>query len=93
MSETGTATHSVATAYDQYEVAIPLERAGDCLLRFSEEVYGSRALWRGFRTPPLIRFVSHEDAYLSLTHDGPAMYINLEVTLSPGQGGGCDAET
>lgn len=46
--------------------------------QLQKEIYGPKALWQGFRTPPLIRFVSNEDAYLALTHDGPRMFINLE---------------
>lgn len=38
-------------------------------------------LWRGFRTPPLIRFLSGEGAYVSPAQGGPVLYINLEDHL------------
>ena len=37
-----------------------------------------RALDKGLRTAGLIRFVGREDGLLSLTHDGPRMFINIE---------------
>ncbi len=37
------------------------------------EIYGPKALWNGFRTPGLIRFVPGEEFYLSNTHGGPRM--------------------
>lgn len=49
------------------------------------EIYGRRALWNGFRTPALIRFVPGEEFYLSNTHGGPRMYINLEVRRGAAQ--------
>ena len=33
----------------------------------------------GFWTSALVRFVAEDDAYLSHTHGGPALLINLEV--------------
>lgn len=41
----------------QYEVALPLSIAGDCLAALTAELYGPRARWRGFRSPALLRFV------------------------------------
>ena len=65
--------------YDQYEFAIPLETAGDCLKGLVRRVYAPfQRLEEGFRTSLLIRFVSEVDAYLSLTQGGPHLFINLE---------------
>ncbi|CAD7703073.1 unnamed protein product [Ostreobium quekettii] len=73
--------------YDQYEVAIPFATMADCLAGMLETVYGedidgvdpvASSQDRGFRTAPLIRFVSQEEGLLSPTNDGPRMYINME---------------
>lgn len=66
------------------QVAIPLERAGDCLEEVGREVYGDAKLWEGARTPFLVRFVTGEDLYLSPATDGPVMYIN-HCTLRQGR--------
>lgn len=50
-----------------------------------QAVYGHAALWRGFRSPPLIRVVSGEDGYLSPAQ-GPVLYINLEDFVSRSRG-------
>ena len=64
-------------SYDQYEVSVPLENAGDCLAGLVALVAsidgGDKIL-----TPPLIRFVAESDAYLSTTSGGPKMYVNME---------------
>lgn len=57
-------------------------QAADCLSEVGGEIYGDQRLWRGFRTCPLVRFVAGERGYLSNTHNGPRMYINLEDYLS-----------
>ena len=72
--------------YDQYEVAVPFEKAGTCLKGLAEEIYGPRNLLVGFRTPALIRFVSGEDFYLSPSQGGPRMYVNIEDHLSISSG-------
>lgn len=80
LSQTEFTTASASFApYDQYEVSIPLERAGTCLQEVGAEIYGPAKLYEGFRTPGLIRFVNGEEFYLSPTHGGPRMYINIEV--------------
>ena len=73
--------HSGFSAYDQYEVSFPLESIADCLAAVGSEIYGDEDLWEGFVTPMLIRFVAEEDAYLSNTHGGPRVYVNLEDYL------------
>jgi FAD/FMN-containing dehydrogenase len=78
MTEAASRTSSSGTPYDQYEFAVPLEIAASCLRRVGSRIYGPDALYRGFRTPGLIRFVSQEDGYLSLSGSGPVMYVNLE---------------
>ncbi len=62
----------------QYELSIPMSIAGNCLNEVGAIIYGSGALWNGFRTPALVRFVASEGAYLSNTNGGPRMYINIE---------------
>ena len=63
------------TPYDQLEVAIPLEKAGDCMKIVNDEMYGPKELWRGFRTPSFIRFVNGEPFYISTTQGSPRMFI------------------
>lgn len=87
MTDFGTKNIAGFAPYNQLEVAVPLQKAGDCLLMINSEMYGSKRLWEGFRTPALIRFVTEEDFYLSPTHGGPRMYVNMEdyLSLSTGQ--------
>lgn len=40
-----------------------------------------RAVDKGFRSAPLIRFVGQEDGLLSHTGDGPRAYLNIEDYL------------
>jgi FAD/FMN-containing dehydrogenase len=69
--------------YDQLEVSIPLTKAAECMKRVGDEMYGPAELWRGFRTPSLIRFVNGEPFYLSTTNDMPRIYINMEDSVTP----------
>jgi hypothetical protein len=64
--------------YNQLEVSVDLDKAADCLKMVGDEIYGPAELWRGFRTTTLIRFVSGEPFYLSNTHGGPRLYVNME---------------
>ncbi|KDD76265.1 hypothetical protein H632_c292p1 [Helicosporidium sp. ATCC 50920] len=70
--------------YAQYEVSVPLETAGSCMRLVRDRIYGRQRLSEGFRNLGLVRFVSGEEFYLSNTHGGPRMYINIEdyLTLS-----------
>ncbi|PSC73742.1 L-gulonolactone oxidase [Micractinium conductrix] len=81
-----TAFTSTFAPYEQLEVAIPLERAGSCLMEVGNEVYGPQRLWEGFRVPSLTRFTTQEDYYLSPATDGPLMWINMEDYLSRSSG-------
>jgi hypothetical protein len=81
-SDFGTRTTSAFAPYNQLEVAVPMEIAGDCLMEVGAEMYGPDSLWEGFRTPALIRFVTGEEFYISNTHGGPHMYVNIEDYLS-----------
>jgi hypothetical protein len=58
MAESATTLTSTFAPYDQYEVVIPMEKAGSCLQEMGAEVYGPGKLWDGFRTPALVRFVT-----------------------------------
>ncbi len=69
----------------------PLATNRGCVWQVGSEIYGPAALWSGFRTPALVRFVSGEDFYLSNTHGGPRMYVNMEDYVSP-QGGQANAD-
>lgn len=55
--------------YDQYEAAVPMSRAGGCLARLSEILYGPQWAAKGFRVPGLVRFTSAERALLSPSND------------------------
>jgi FAD binding domain/D-arabinono-1,4-lactone oxidase len=85
-SDFGTRTTSVFAPYNQLEVAVPMEVAGDCLMEVGNEMYGPDSLWEGFRTPPLIRFITGEDFYISPTNGGARMYVNMEDYLSKSTG-------
>lgn len=87
-NEIESSLHSAVNAYDQFESAVPLERAGDCLAVMNDALYGDPQAWRGFRAPMLVRFVAGERAFLSPSHGGPVMYINLEDHVSYALGGG-----
>jgi hypothetical protein len=85
-SDFGTKTTSGFAPYNQLEVSVPMEIAGDCLMEVGAAVYGPDNLWEGFRTPGLIRFVNGEDFYISNTHGGSRMYVNIEDYLSKSSG-------
>ena len=55
--------------YDQYEAAVPMSRAGGCLAKLSDILYGPRQASKGFRVPGLVRFTSAERALLSPSND------------------------
>ncbi|CAL8469269.1 g8810 [Coccomyxa elongata] len=66
--------------YDQYEVSVTMDKAGTCFA-------GAVKLWKsgaseGMRVPGLIRFVSEETPYLSNSHGGARMFVNLEDHVS-----------
>jgi FAD/FMN-containing dehydrogenase len=69
--------------YDQLEVSVSLEQAASCMKTIGDEMYGPAELWKGFRTPVLIRFVNGEPFFLSTTYDGPRIYINMEDYVTP----------
>lgn len=74
--------------YDQYEAAVPMSRAGTCLARLTEILYGPRAASKGFRVPGLVRFTSADKALISPSNDithlpsEPVMYFNMEDHVS-----------
>ena len=70
--------YHVINPYDQYELAVPVASMADCLERVGEAVYGPDRLYSGSRTPFLTRFVKEEDGYLSYTHGGPRVFVNME---------------
>ena len=86
MSEAGNKRSSTMQPYDQYEVAVPFEKAGTCMKGLISEIYGPKNLYAGFRTPALVRFISGEDFYLSPSNGGPVMYVNIEDHLSLSSG-------
>lgn len=73
--------------FDQYEAAVPFERAADCLREIGDAMYGPGELWKGFRTLNNIRFISGEDFYISPANGGPTMYVNFEDQIGPSGGG------
>lgn len=65
--------------YDQYEVAVPLDRIGDCVETLQRAMNDPRNPLRdGFPIPGLVRYVKSEPFYLSPTNGGPRVYFNLE---------------
>ena len=77
-----------ANMMDQYEVAVPLEKAAACareIYKESGKIFqstGDTVARSGFRTPILIRIVASEpENLLSLSHDGPKVYFNYEDYL------------
>ncbi len=77
----------VGAPFDQYEAAVPFERAADCLRQLGQAIYGPDELWKGFRTPNNIRFLSSEDFYISPANGNPTMFINFEDYIEPSGGG------
>ena len=74
--------------YDQYEVAVPLEKAAYCMRAVyakSQEMFGNtrETIARaGLRVPILIRIVKAEpENLLSLSYDGVKVYFNYEDYL------------
>jgi len=57
ISEMENRVYNSWNSYDQYEVAVPLRKAADCLTAVNAELYGPRARWNGFRSPALVRFI------------------------------------
>ena len=86
MTEFGNQITSTFTPYDQYETAVSMEKAGDCLMELGAAIYGSENLWEGFRTPALVRFVSGEEFYLAPSNGGPVMYVNIEDYITKSSG-------
>ena len=83
------------TLFDQYEVAVPVDRMADCFEGLMNLVYDGdldgmdeerRAVDKGFRTAAPFRFVSIEDGLLSPTNDCPRAYLILEDYLYFNQG-------
>jgi len=69
--------------YDQYEANIPMSRVAGCLAAVTDVLYGPTAAYTAFRTTPLIRFSSPDDALLSPAHrDEASLYFNLEDHVS-----------
>jgi len=83
MIDTAMAMHAGFAPYDQYEVSFPISVAGTCMETMGELIYGKSELWKGFRTPGLIRFTPGESFYLSNAHEGATMWINLEDYVTP----------
>jgi hypothetical protein len=55
--------------YDQYEVAVPLDRIGDCVETLQRAMNDPRNPLRdGFPIPGLVRYVKSEPFYLSPTN-------------------------
>lgn len=82
-------------AYDQYEVCVPMRRAGACLRALARGArdgatgdVGGDAF--GFRSQALIRFINEEDALLSPANGraaGACMYVNIEDFVKYNLGG------
>ena len=82
-------------AYDQYEVCVPMRRAGACLRALARGArdgatgdVGGDAF--GFRSQALIRFINEEDALLSPANGraaGACMYVNIEDFVKYNRGG------
>ncbi|KAK3242992.1 hypothetical protein CYMTET_47340 [Cymbomonas tetramitiformis] len=76
--------HRRMQIYDQYEVAIPLHKAGDCFEHLEALMFPEPGaplddqLAQGFPIPALIRFVKSEDFFLSPTQGEPRVYLNIE---------------
>ncbi|WIA21698.1 hypothetical protein OEZ85_000865 [Tetradesmus obliquus] len=82
ISEMENKLYAAWNSYDQYEVAVPLSKAGDCLGAVTKELYGPAQRWRGFRSPALVRFIRAEHSYLSPAVGEAVMYVNIEDHLS-----------
>merc|ERR1712039_454789 len=69
--------------YLQYEFAVPFSKVHACYDKLFNHVLKSdqsRKLLSG--EPALMRFVGQADNDLSATHDGPRLYINMDVDVA-----------
>lgn len=82
MSEPLKAWHTFFNVYEQYEFAVPMSRAGDCLESLNKILYTEGDARKGFRAPALVRFIGAEDIYLSNSYGEPVMFINIEDHIS-----------
>jgi len=85
MVDRSMALHAGFAPYIQFEVAIPLKIAGECMKRVNDLIYGPEKLYEGFRTPALLRYTPGETFYLSNAQgkEGPHLWINLEDYITP----------
>eukprot|EP00894_Picocystis_sp_ML_P001716 jgi/Pico_ML_1/52233/g2968.t3 len=82
MSEPLMAWHTYFNVYEQYEFAVPMSQAGDCLEALNKILYTEGDARRGFRAPALVRFIGAEDSYLSNSYGEPVMFVNIEDHIS-----------
>ncbi|KAK3243202.1 hypothetical protein CYMTET_47158 [Cymbomonas tetramitiformis] len=79
--------------YDQFELAIPFSKAGDCFTHLVAVIYpGPEApeedqLALGIPIPALIRFIKAEDIFLSPCYGEPCVYLNIEDYFSHSSAG------
>ena len=67
--------------YDQYEANIPMSRVPACLAAVTEVLYGPSNAAAGFRTTPLIRFSSPDDALISPANRGEPSMVSVGVCV------------
>ncbi|CAL8471830.1 g11372 [Coccomyxa elongata] len=69
----------LGNAMAQYELAIPLERAGDCFTQINEFVYINKSIdLSAFTYFSQVRYLNEETAYIAPTNGGPRVFLNLE---------------
>eukprot|EP01025_Chloroclados_australasicus_P025085 TRINITY_DN2508_c0_g1_i1.p1 TRINITY_DN2508_c0_g1~~TRINITY_DN2508_c0_g1_i1.p1 ORF type:complete len:680 (-),score=58.23 TRINITY_DN2508_c0_g1_i1:154-1959(-) len=68
--------------FEQIEMAIPLEMAGECLTHIGELLYNTTGEVDNWIFPITLRFQGKEDAFLSASVDGPRMWISTEIPLA-----------
>ena len=92
MTEGQSRRHRFFSAYDQWEMFVPLSKVGDCVAAVADRLYNSDdEAWRGFRTQFLMRLTNKESGYLSYSSDEPVMGFNMEDYVQYNNDGKNDA--
>ena len=92
MTEGQSRRHRFFSAYDQWEMFVPLSKVGDCVAAVAQRLYNEPdEAWRGFRTQFLMCLTNRESGYLAYSVDEPVMGFNMEDYVQYNNDGENDA--
>eukprot|EP01023_Acetabularia_acetabulum_P068790 TRINITY_DN9814_c0_g2_i2.p1 TRINITY_DN9814_c0_g2~~TRINITY_DN9814_c0_g2_i2.p1 ORF type:complete len:949 (+),score=157.79 TRINITY_DN9814_c0_g2_i2:74-2848(+) len=78
----GSNTGSYSLPFEQIEMAIPIEMAGQCLTHIGGMIYNTSGKANDWIFPITIRFQGQEEGFLSVSVDGPQMLISTEYPFA-----------